>query len=1045
MTRVGRRVLALGLFGALGCGAETPEVETSVSGVAPVGSGATVVSNTVPMVMAPNERLDVTVRMANAGAASPANDWDTNYRLLNVGGGFFWGDARVRAADAPVTAAPPETYDFNFVLTAPASGSTTFRARMFTDTAGASGAFGPEVTVPITVDPNRVRRWACETVSDTLPTSLLQGEARAVSVTVRNTGTEDWAAGSYCFYSRDTPLARWGGQTCITLDAPVSGATQVAPQSGGTHTFAFTITAPSDVTGPVPFRRQMFDFVPVFQGGVGFFDAVVPCLDRTINVVDPTLPFDAALVAGASNIDDPGMATWRPGERRRLRVTMANTGSNGWLANNDFLLYSRNTPASLWTPVPFSAVTAPTASGDDFTFTFYPTAPGAPGAYDNAWQMFSSSASPAFFGELLSFPVTVDAAAPLQLDAEVVSADVPPVLNRNQAAQFRITMRNTGFEAWDTSEFALVSTSSPNFVWGTTVAPLPGGTTVAPGDTFEFVIDVTAPASPGTYESRWQLATTAGNFFFGETSSQPVEVIATCGNFATQVANGEECDDGNQTDGDGCSAVCRIEPQVVDLAVGTADRTLHGEQSARELANVAMGDVDGNGVVDVAMGTYQTIFSVSPPRVLAGAVYVHSGLGFLDGSTTSGGTGARLAIVGERAFDYLGGTLFGAVLIGDVSGDGRPDLVVSANGAACADGNGSCGRVYVIRGGPTLPTGQLDLANPPANAIVATLIAESDGDGAVALAIGDLTGDGVADLAIGHPRASGGAGRVSVVAGGPTLTGTRVLTAGDTLARIEGAGADDQLGLIGTIGQVDGAGALDLVVASGRYDAPVGGVDAGGAWAMFGPISGAYDVGTGLRVDRTWLGAGVRDGLGSAVAVADVTGDGTADVLLGVPGTRFTGNVRFGAVDVWTGPNGAGTTDLAAGALPDTRVQGRVATAALGRSVTAADVNGDGVADIVAGAPYSSGQAGGLVQAGELNVVLGGTFLASGQVVAGTSPWVIFGGQNRARMGQFTRTLATGDVDQDGRADLCVGSPMATVDGNGLFNEGRVDCFVTPF
>ena len=45
-----------------------------------------------------------------------------------------------------------------------------------------------------------------------------------------------------------------------------------------------------------------------------------------------------------------------------------------------------------------------------------------------------------------------------------------------------------------------------------------------------------------------------------------VSCVNACGDGTTETC--EECDDGNNADGDGCDAECRREPRLLDLAAG---------------------------------------------------------------------------------------------------------------------------------------------------------------------------------------------------------------------------------------------------------------------------------------------------------------------------------------------------------------------------------------------------------------------------------------------------------------------------------------------
>ncbi|WP_229877710.1 FG-GAP-like repeat-containing protein [Streptomyces bluensis] len=130
------------------------------------------------------------------------------------------------------------------------------------------------------------------------------------------------------------------------------------------------------------------------------------------------------------------------------------------------------------------------------------------------------------------------------------------------------------------------------------------------------------------------------------------------------------------------------------------------------------------------------------------------------------------------------------------------------------------------------------------------------------------------------------------------------------------------------------------------------------------------------------------DRFGAAVAVADVDGDGVADLVIGTPGEDVTGSgTDAGTVAVLRGGKGGLST------AGRTVANGPSASAAYGKSVTAADLTGDGATDLAIGATDT--------------VVLAPNSGPRSTVV--TSP-----------MGGRAPALATGDFDNDGTADLAV-------------------------
>lgn len=154
--------------------------------------------------------------------------------------------------------------------------------------------------------------------------------------------------------------------------------------------------------------------------------------------------------------------------------------------------------------------------------------------------------------------------------------------------------------------------------------------------------------------------------------------------------------------------------------------------------------------------------------------------------------------------------------------------------------------------------------------------------------------------------------------------------------------------------------------------------------------------------------AGQADsGFGTALATGDVNGDGYADLLVGAPRYRVTdpqtGTHQVGVVVVHLGS----ATGLHATATP---VTGRVADepARLGDVLTAGDVDGDGIDDLVTVRE------------------VGQTYLV--EYYRGTHDG--FGADpTQELVGSVATSIALGDVNGDGHLDLVTSAPRDLVDG----------------
>jgi cysteine-rich repeat protein len=1000
-TRILRNATLIGvasLLTACGDATDAEQLGTSQQALAP-GSNAQVVSNTIPTTMAPGERLNVQVVMRNTGSVlDGSNTWSTSgyslYRLNNL---WSWVSAAV-----PVATPVNNNATFNFVVVAPSTpGTYTFAARMRQDL-----FFGDSLSVPnITVSNATTPRWSCTYVpgSSTVPSTLAPGEVRTIAVTVQNSGSATWASPGTYLRSQDAPTGFWN-QTVAQVTSPV------AP--GGTFTFNFAIKAPA-TTGTYSFKRQLAN------AEVGDFRAA-GCIDTNITVGGVN-PLNATLVSQ----DFPTVMA--PGESRFVSLVLQNSGTEAWTTDGAYRLGSKNTPASLWGTTLRDVVT-PTAPNSNHTFAFTITAPTTPGSYRHRWRMRKlGGADQGDFGVLVDLPVTVDANAPVQYSSQVVTQGIPLRVTAGKPTTFTVAMRNNGAVAWTGSSYTLFSTNSPTSLWGLTAsAPLGAAETIASGAQRTFVLNVVPPATPGTYVSSWRLRQLNGVNFFGETATTTGIEVTLCGNGVVDA--GEQCDDSNLADGDACSATCQTETtRVVDLSTDQSDRTIVGLQTNKALANVAIGDVSGDNVPDVVVGANDNM--ISPIRNQAGVLRGFSGASFY-------GSGAQyLTVYGASPNDSLG-AIGNGVLIGDVTGDGQPDLVASAGGAdGPLEARSNSGSVYVLAGGATL-TGVVDLgAAMPHVALRSEIYGPAASSALQLLALGDVTGDGISDVIAGT------AGSVFVIPGGATLTGTIDLaTPPAGIITVTGNG----IGGTAAVGDFGGSTAGDLLVGSPNHTHNTLS-EAGGAWGVFGPITSnknvVLEVGNAAGPSVAFLGAGVNSHLGRGIAVGDVLGSARADVILGATQQR-KGGLQVGAVNVWAGGMASGTTfNLGSGDTANLTVLGEDQYDDLGSGVATGDWNNDGIQDLALAA-YGGDAPGNVGDGrGDLAIILGSRALSGTIDLSSYSPALrVYGAADRDLLGSFDNNLAFGDIDSNGSADLCVGSRKGGT-GGALTAPGRVDCF----
>ena len=204
----------------------------------------------------------------------------------------------------------------------------------------------------------------------------------------------------------------------------------------------------------------------------------------------------------------------------------------------------------------------------------------------------------------------------------------------------------------------------------------------------------------------------------------------------------------------------------------------------------------------------------------------------------------------------------------------------------------------------------------------------------------------------------------------------------------------------------------------------VGALGAAVAVAVLPQQNGTVDLLTqaNLRID----GAAPQDFAGSAVAAGDVNGDGRADVIIGAPDARNNSRGGSGSVYVVFGQPAPTSVDLVNLGAAGFRIDGANGGDQAGTAVAAGDVNGDGRADVIIGAPRTDPTP--FSDAGSVFVVFGSATPAKVDLAnLGAAGFRIDGDEDGALLG--SSVAAAGDVNGDGRTDLIVGAPGRNANG----------------
>ncbi|MCC3498852.1 MAG: FG-GAP repeat protein [Microcoleus sp. PH2017_15_JOR_U_A] len=371
------------------------------------------------------------------------------------------------------------------------------------------------------------------------------------------------------------------------------------------------------------------------------------------------------------------------------------------------------------------------------------------------------------------------------------------------------------------------------------------------------------------------------------------------------------------------------------------------------------GDINGDGIKDFIIGAFGATVN---GQNNAGKTYIVFGTnqGFpanFNLANLNGNNG--FAVTGTNTFDYAG--LF-ATGISDINGDRIDDILISAPGPL----GGTPGKSYVIYGRTTGFSPNLNLAEINNNN--GFVINGIDGNSSGTASSGDINGDGIPDLVIGADggNTSGGinAGKTYVIFGQqggftgsinvPELNGTTGFV-------IAGLNAEERSGIALTAtGDINGDGNKDIVI--GAPGATVGDqINAGKTYVIFGKKEGFPVIlnPAELKGSNGFIISGFdpEGSAGNAVSYAgDINKDGFDDLLIGASSANSDSKnnagktfVIFGKKEFPANFNLGQTNGKNALVLNGVETDGLVGTAVSGGG----DINGDGIDDLIVGAPGS--------------------------------------------------------------------------------------------
>ncbi len=389
----------------------------------------------------------------------------------------------------------------------------------------------------------------------------------------------------------------------------------------------------------------------------------------------------------------------------------------------------------------------------------------------------------------------------------------------------------------------------------------------------------------------------------------------------------------------------------------------------------------------------------------------------IDLSALDGSNGFKLVAV-PGTFS----TGFAVASAGDLNRDGFDDFLLTC---PAANLNGA---VYVVYGSADRPGATFALSSLDGSNGYTIDGPTQSAFGSAISAGGDVNGDGYTDMVVSAVAMSvnaPAAGSVYVLFGSATGFATSADSVDGTNGfRIDGLAQNDSIGRsVSLAGDVNGDGFADAII---NQSTSSGGI--GSAWVVFGKASGFaasidlsdLDGNNGFRIDAPTT-AQFFSPL-SVASVGDVNGDGIGDIVIGNPNDAaghayliYGTASGFGATFDVSTLNGSNGRSEPYGAAGDS----------FGRVVAAAgDVNADGLADFIVGAPGANPDGAG-AGSGEVFVFYGAPANVDFPQVSIIGGYIH--GPGFHGIGRYS-VASAGDVNGDGFGDIIIGNPTDSQD-----------------
>ena len=407
-------------------------------------------------------------------------------------------------------------------------------------------------------------------------------------------------------------------------------------------------------------------------------------------------------------------------------------------------------------------------------------------------------------------------------------------------------------------------------------------------------------------------------------------------------------------------------------------------------------DFNGDGFEDLAIGVYREDIGTNNALTDAGSVNVIHGSEIGLSALIDSGSGTGLAnqewtqsTPGVLSVAKDGERFGQSVAAGDFDNDGYSDMVVGVPSEEVAGLCCNVGGINVIYGSSGGLSTTASVTNQVINQNSPNVqgVAKADDDFGQSVTVGDFNNDGYDDVAVGAP-------------GEPVTTNS---------------------------GTFDNAGVVNLIYGSSQG------------------LSATVVSGTGLA-DQIWSqntkdieGIPSQDDFfGFSLASGDFNDDSYDDLAIGMRGEGATSQfLGPGAVSIIYGsPTGLSATFVADQLIQEGKdgvdgVKGTVDD--FGYSLASGDFDNDGYDDLIIGNPQERGHNGGVNiiygTASGLSATARDDQFFSGEDTSGPND---LEGEGAGRLGS---SLAAGDFNSDGYADVAIGSPDAGAPLPGTFGE----------